>query len=418
VYEVLDLQEVQKKGFYQYCCYNPIIFLDYFHVQSGHLLAPPTHYWEGPDDVQTVKLRWEGFPANYTLHNSFGRDKMQTAALTNGQFGSAVFVGGDFRRYEFTVHGQPVYFLTRGKWDHFRDDSLVGLLRRTVEGHREFWQDFSDSLYTVTFLPINDAPYKESDYFVSSGGSGLTNSFMSFATDNPGVQYNLIRYIYVHELMHRWVGTKIENAQEEKQYWFSEGFTEYFTLKNSLRYGFIDAEEFVRELNDDFSTPHYASSKGSKPNDSLTYENFWNGGKEWEKLPYRRGCLYAFYLDNQIREASGGAKNLDGFMRQLLTDITAKPGQKLDHDFFLKTLQPYLGNTAKKDFKRFIEKGELIGFQETTLPAGLTVKVRDITMKYGPSPEVITSTVVYKNVPVFSRDPKVTFEQLKAALLR
>jgi predicted metalloprotease with PDZ domain len=219
-------------------------------------------------------------------------------------------------------------------------------------------------------------------------------------------------------LMHRWIGGKIENAAEEKQYWFSEGFTEYFTLKNSLRYGFIDADEFVRELNDNFTFPHYASPKRLAPNDSLTYDNFWNGGKEWEKLPYRRGCLYAFYLDNQLRETSGGSKNLDGYMRLLLADISKYPGRKLDHAYFLKTLEPYLGKKAKKEFKKFIEKGELIDFTKTKLPEGLTVAVQDITMRYGPSPEEITSTEVYKNVPGFARDPKTSKAKLKEILLR
>ena len=47
--------------------------------------------------------------------------------------------------------------------------------------------------------------------------------------------------------------------------------------------------------------------------------------------------------------------------------------------------------------------------------------LRDVetwSMKYGPSPDIITSTEVYKNVPVFSRDPKISLEVLKKALLR
>jgi predicted metalloprotease with PDZ domain len=418
VYEVLDLLEASKKPFHLYCCNMPIIDTGYFHVQTGHLLAVPSHYWSGPEAVETVTLHWEKFPANWMLQNSFGPDNDQTIRLTSKQFETGVFVGGDFRRHRFEVQGSPVYFVTRGKWNSFSDDTLTQLLRRTVEGHRAFWKDYTDTIYTVTFLPVEGAPYSEKDHFVSTGGSGLTNSFMSYATNNAGVQYDRIRYIYVHELMHRWIGTKIENAKEEQQYWFSEGFTEYYTLKNSLRYGFISAEEFIRELNDDFATPHYASPKRLMPNDSLNYQNFWNGGKEWEKLPYRRGCLYAFYLDNLIRESSKGDKSLDDFMRQLLTDITANPNQKLDHPFFLKTLQPFLGKGAKKDFKRFIEAGELINFQKTLLPAGLTVEVRDVTMRYGTSPENITSTVVYKNSPVFKRAANVSFEAIRVALLR
>ncbi len=338
-YEVLDLQD-SSTLFYQYCCYKPILKSNYFHLQTGHLFAMPEDYWSDPADRQMVQLRWVNFPRDWVLHNSFGLDRSQTVSLTNSQFSVGVFVGGDFRRFEFRVKDQPVYLLTRGAWSQFSDDTLVDLLRRTVEGHRAFWNDFSDTMYTITFLPIHDAPWTEHSKATSAGGSGLTNSFLSFATDNPGVKFELIRYIWVHELMHHWIGTHIQNANEERQYWFSEGFTEYFTLKNSLRYGLIDVDGFLEGLNT-FSMEHHKSKLKAMPNDSMTYEHFWNGGKEWEKLPYRRGCLFAFYLDNLIRSKSKDGQNLDQMMRQILAEVRKNPDQKLDHPFFSQMLRKY-----------------------------------------------------------------------------
>ncbi|MDX1910058.1 MAG: hypothetical protein SFV22_01165 [Saprospiraceae bacterium] len=416
VYEVLDLQ-AKGQFFYQYCCYKPIIRDTYFQVQTGHFLATPADYWTDPEDKKTVEIRWEGFPADWVLHNSFGPGNYQRVTLTNSAFSVAVFAGGDFRRFEFRVKNQPVYLLTRGEWTQFTDDTLRGLLQRTVEGHRHFWQDFSDTIYTVTFLPINDAPWSDTSRSVSVGGSGLTNSFMSFATNNPGVDFNLIRYIWVHELMHHWIGVKIQNAAEEKQYWFSEGFTEYFTMKNSLRYGLISVDDFVKELNS-FSAEHYSSPVRNMPNDSLDYDRFWNGGKEWEKLPYRRGCLYAFYLDNLLREKSKGEKNLDQFMRLLLANVKQHPDQKLDHAFFMKTLRTFAGKGAVKGFQAYIERGELINYEKTRLPKGLGVTVKDLKRTFGPSPDIITKTEILKDIPVFGRIPGVSDAELKEALLR
>jgi predicted metalloprotease with PDZ domain len=415
-YEVLDLQGATE-AFYQYCCYKPILHQEYFHIQPGHLLATPEGYWTDPEDRQPVQFRWEGFPENWTLHNSFGPDRSQTATLTNSQFSVAVFVGGDFRRFSFKVKNQPVYLLTRGSWTQFSDDTLQNLLQRTVEGHRAFWNDYSDTIYTVSFLPIDDAPWTETSKSVSVGGSGLTNSFMSFATNNPGVKYDLIRYVWVHELMHHWIGVHIQNAEEEKQYWFSEGFTEYFTLKNSLRYGLISTEQFLTDLNT-FSSEHYSSSKRQMPNDSMNYERFWNGGKEWEKLPYRRGCLFAFYLDNLLREKSKGASNLDQMMREILAITRKNPDQKLDHRFFRSMVRKYGGKKAEKNFVRFIEKGELIDFTKSKLPEGMEVTIRDLTMNFGPSPDVITRTEVLKDIPVFRMKNGATEDAVKAAVLK
>lgn len=415
-YLVSDLQKDQP--FYQYCCYKPVIKKHYFQVQSGHLLAPPAHYWDGPEDIKSVQLKWEGFPADWLLHNSFGIGTRQQVSLSNNQFGTAVFVGGDFRRHTFDVAGKPVHFVTRGQWTQFSDDSLTTLLQKTVAGHREFWQDFSDSIYSITFLPIDDAPWTEYSRSISYGGSGLTNSFMSFATNNPGMNYDNIRYIYVHELMHRWIGIKIENAREEQQYWFSEGFTEYFTLKNSLRYGLIDVNQFVNQLNSDFMAPHYSSKVKQMPNDSLNYERFWNGGKDWEKLPYRRGCLYAFYLDNFLRERSNGRFNLDAVMREILKEVQRNPGQKLDHAFFIKILKPFAGKKGQQDFSRLIEKGKLIDFGKTKLPNGLSLELLDLPKSNQLAPSGKQSPEIIKNIPQFKRNTQVSDSALKAALLR
>ena len=284
----------ENQAFYQYCCYKPIIEPTYFHIQSGHLLLTPENYWASPGDRRIVEIVWlnllssippQGGKTNsvekskdWIVHSSFGASEKQGGLFTKSELMSGVFVGGDFRRYKFEVKGQPIYFLTRSKWVHFTDDTLVQILQRTFQGHRALWNDFSDTLYTVTFLPIDDAPWNDTSKMFSTGGSGLTNSFMSYASNNEGEELSVVRYVYVHELMHRWIGIKIENAAEEKQYWFSEGFTEYFTYKTMLKYGLISVDEWLEGMNKEFMFPHYTSTKRNIPNDSMNYEHFWNGG--------------------------------------------------------------------------------------------------------------------------------------------
>jgi predicted metalloprotease with PDZ domain len=416
VYEVLDLQGNQ--AFYSYCCYKPILKSDYFHLQSGHLLLAPSEYWQDKNQVKTIQFNWLKFPVNWTLHNSFGLDAKQIVDLSNSQFTSAIFVGGDFRRYSFEVEKQPVYFLTRGKWLNFPEDTLVSVLKSIVKGHRDFWNDHTDTLFSVTFLPVEGASWSDTSKFLSYGGSGLTNSFLSFATNNKGLEISMIRYVYVHELMHRWIGGKIENANEEKQYWFSEGFTEYFTLKNSLRYGLIDVPEFLKSFNDDFLFEHHISPMKAMPNDSMNYRNFWSGNKDWEKLPYRRGCLYAFYLDNQLREKTNGEVNLDLLMREILVEVNTNPLQKLDHPFFMKFVRKYLGKRGKKDFNRYIVKGAPIDFEKTILPQGLECQKKDVKYSYGPSKDVITGTKEHKDVPSLLQKSGVDMAALKAAILK
>jgi predicted metalloprotease with PDZ domain len=406
------------KPFYDYCCYRPILSLDYFHVQGGHLLAVPDNYYMDNLVTHPVAFKWIDFPEGWVLHNSFGPNRDQVANLTASQLTTAIFVGGDFERHRFEVKGSPAYFLTRGQWKTMTTDTLTHLLRTVIEGHRVFWQDYSDTIYSVTFLPIDDAPWSDTSKIMSYGGSGLTNSFMSYATNNPGLVYGGMRYLFMHELMHHWIGTKIQNSEEEKQYWFSEGFTEYFTLKNMLRYGLVNVDVFLKEFNNNMVQPHYMSPYVSMPNDSINYRTFWKGDKDWEKLPYHRGCLYAFYLDNQLRKATKGRTNLDQVMLEILHAMVNDPSKKLDHVFFKSILKKYLGKKGVKDFERYIEQGVPIRFDTLPLPEGLEHIRKDITFSYGPSEDVITQTVKVEQVPVFVKKEGVEVGVLKEALLK
>ncbi len=404
--------------FYQYCCYTPIFSRQYYHVQGGHLLAVPDNYYIDNEVARPVAFKWINFDEKWVLHNSFGPSREQIANLNATELSTSAFVGGDFERHRFEVKGSPAYFLTRGQWKTMTTDTLVHLLRTIVEGHRAFWQDYSDTIYSVTLLPVNDAPWSDTSKFLSYGGSGLTNSFLSYATNNPGLQYKSMRYLFTHELMHHWVGTRIENRFEEKQYWFSEGFTEYFTLKNMLRYGLVAPDEFLKEFNNSMVQAHYTSPYVTMPNDSINYRTFWSGDKDWEKLPYQRGCVYAFFLDNQIRTATKGRINLDKVMLEILHAMVAKPGKKLDHDFFKKTIKKYVGKKGVKDFERYIEQGVPIQFDQLPLPEGLVHERRKVTFQSGPSAEVVTKTVTMEQIPEFVRKAGVSDASFKAALLR
>jgi predicted metalloprotease with PDZ domain len=356
------------------------------------------------------------------LQNSFGSGTKQLVRLTNIDFCSAIFVGGDFKRTHFDIEGKAVDIMIRGEWaEPVTQDKLVNILQKTIEGHTRFWQDYSDTIYSVVLIPVEDSlTWTATNKSVSVGGSGLTNSFMAYATNNPGLRLDQMRYIFVHELMHHWIGGKIRNAHEEQQYWFSEGFTEYFTLKNSLKYGLIDEATFISQLNDEFTFPLYQSPYRNMPNDSINYSTFWRGDEYWKKLPYRRGCLYAFYLDNQIRTLSNGEHNLDDLMRDILRQCMSDPDQTLSQSYFVKQLRKYAGRKSAKEFKRFIERGELIDFvsKSANLPAGLTAEVKDVKMQFGPSPDIIDRVEVFKDMLVFKQADSTDLAKLRAALLR
>ena len=273
------------------------------------------------------------------------------------KFHNAIFVGGDFRVYTEQIEGNELHLAVRGDWIPFKDDEVIKLLSETVRAQRDFWNDHSQSYFTVTLRPF---PQERGTSFQ---GTGLTNSFATSMSNNDETEIDQLAYLFNHELMHNWIGTAIENADEEAQYWFSEGFTEYYTSKNIASYGIggRDWSFFIENLNENIRLLE-ASSVKSAPNSEINYDNFWKS-QEYGKLPYRRGMLFACYLDLQLQNASGGNLSLDDLMRDLL-QASRDEGKKLSHAHFLKTANTYLPEDLTPFFNRHIVNGEALPLKE------------------------------------------------------
>ncbi|MCL6267805.1 M1 family aminopeptidase [Flagellimonas myxillae] len=328
--------------------YRPIIQPKYFHLFSHNLFMLP----QTAGDTLNLHLDWKGLSAKDVVHNSFGsNEKNQTLeAVPKTKFLESIFVGGDFTIDEITIKGNKVYLATRGNWVPFSVDEVRDLLQETLECQRNFWNDHSQEYFTVTMQPF---PLENGSSFQ---GTGLTNSFATSVSNNDLTQLNQMVYLFNHELMHNWIGHEIHNDNEEEQYWFSEGFTEYYTFKNIAKNGINDLRPsyFIQEINRTIRNLH-ASPVFMAPNSEINYDNFWTN-PDYSKLPYSRGAIFAFVLDQQIQLATNRTKNLDDIMRRIFHDA-AHDGQKVTHEYFVNMVKEYLGEEFESYFDKHIEQG-------------------------------------------------------------
>lgn len=335
--------------------YRPVITPEYFHVFSHNLLMLPKHIVRPEGSLFDVKISWEGFTEENELLNSFGSNqKVQSIEnISEEELHTAVFVGGDFRVHNIPIEDKNIAFAIRGDWQMFEDNDMISILKKTFVVQRNFWQDHSQDYYAVTMLPTIQER--------GSGfqGSGLTNSFAVNATNNKNLEVEGLVYLFNHELQHNWTGTLIKNENEEEQYWFSEGFTDYYTLKNIAKSNIydLDAEYFIKEFNL-MIKDLYTSPVNDWSNSKLTYETFWSGQEGVQKLPYRRGALLAFYLDNKIQEDTNGKQSLDDVLLKFKEDAIAN-GQKITHTYFIETVNQYVKEDIKPFFDTHIEQGTL-----------------------------------------------------------
>ena len=353
--------------------YRPIVQPEYFHVFSHNLFMVPSH----ANDTLELALQWEGFEDDFIIHNSFGsQERRQEVKISKKRFGSAIFVGGDFRVHRDTIQGNAISLATRGQWVPFKETEVMEVLATTLRCQRNFWDDHSQTYFTVTMQPFHQ------EMGSSFQGTGLTNSFATSVSNNSYTDLQQMVYLFNHELMHNWIGHTIENESEEAQYWFSEGFTDYYTHKNIAlhRINGLDASYYIEQMNATVRNL-FSSSVRNAPNSEINYANFWSN-RDYGKLAYYRGTLFAFYMDQTIRKRSLGAKSLDDMMRDILADAV-NSGQKLSHTYFLDVASRYMPEGFERFFETHILKGKDYPLVEIYSELGLQFEPKSTLYELG-----------------------------------
>lgn len=252
--------------------YRPVIQSEYFHVFSHSLFMIPLEYSEDKELEFDVSIEWKDFPEAYKFQNSFGTNqKIQNIKnTTEGEFIESVFLGGDYRTYSLDIKDNTVAFTTRGDWITFKDSTMLNVLDNTITAQRDFWKDHSQKYFSVNLSPTVE---KQGSSFQ---GTGLNNSFDCSVSNSKYLEVEGLVYLFNHELLHNWIGHLIKNANEEEQYWFSEGFTEYYTNKNIAKYSIyeLDKSYYIDKINEIIRLL-YASPVKEAPNSEINYDNFW-----------------------------------------------------------------------------------------------------------------------------------------------
>ncbi|WP_378175111.1 M1 family aminopeptidase [Aquimarina sp. SS2-1] len=371
--------------------YRPIIKKEYFHIFSHNMFMLPENLTSENNKKFDVVLNWNDFPSDFIIHNSFGSEQrvQELKDLTEEEFHSAIFVGGDFRIYSNDIKNNQLVLATRGDWIPFKDAEVFDLLYQTVKVQRSFWKDHSQKYFTVTMMPF---PQNEGSSF---GGTGLTNSFATSISNNDQSSIEQLRYLFNHELMHNWIGHAIKNENEEEQYWFSEGFTDYFTQKNIAKNKMLgsDTGDFINQMNITIKNL-YTSPVAVVPNSEITYDNFWSN-RDYEKLPYYRGSVFAFILDLKIKRGSNNKFSLDDVMRDLLQQ--SKNGIKLNSEVFIKSVNQFISENIDPFFEKHIVKGELYDLSTIFINHGIKfsskAKVFDQGFSYDKQTKIVTDVV-------------------------
>lgn len=324
----------------------------------GH--AAWAHPAWGDDADVAVSIDWSALPKDWAVANSFGANaRKQSFETTMDGFLHALYLTGDFRISRAVVHDRPVYVAMRASWS-FTDAEFVALVEKIIDMERTFWSDFDTRYYLISLVQLDADPGAK-----SVGGTALTDSFATFVTANATLDD--FRYLLAHELFHSWNTLGLGRMPEPEAgfYWFSEGFTDYYTYVLLARAGLYSPDEYAGRYNQ-VLREYYASPARNATNDRVIKEFFSN--YDVQKLPYWRGALLAMKWDSEIRAASGGKHSLDDVMHDMLAEARKRNNDRqLDEQVVDEHIRRYLGRSILPDVARFVVSGETIEPAATAL---------------------------------------------------
>ncbi|PPE03327.1 hypothetical protein [Holospora curviuscula] len=329
--------------------HEAIVRDDLVHTTGYGIFATPFDLNE--NDKINVAIKWINLDSKWKTISSHGAKSNINLNITAPELLHAIYVAGRIRVYNVGTDSQPILLSLYGHFD-IEDKRIASDLREIINSQRAFFNDFDFPYYAISLIEGDDPR--------SMGGTRLSDSFTAFLP--RGMHKNDYYILFAHEHLHNWIGGKIrKDKDEELHYWWSEGFTDFYSRLIALRSRGIDRKAFIDEMNQ-FLRAYYLSPVNQEPNLRIK-KDFWND-YDIEKLPYYRGLVFALYLNNLIQKEKPDI-SLDVIMHDLFK--VAKQ-QQFSSSLFKDIVHKYVKNGIENEMVNFIDKGKIISLEGINLP--------------------------------------------------
>ncbi|NYE31198.1 putative metalloprotease with PDZ domain [Rhodanobacter sp. K2T2] len=310
-----------------------------FEALGNDLFATPIKYVDAP-----LGFNWQA-PSGWSLAttlSSFG-----ATGLTVEHLVQSSFVGGrgmsEIRR---PILGGTMQVASVGAPTTLA--SFADAMVPVVNGLRSFWGDTTgDFVVTMRVLEAGSA---------GSAGIGRDGGFMAQVHANLTPQE--LADLAMHEYTHAWIPTRTGKMPKDKReplaYWFSEGFTVFYTNRAELRDGRLSLRGFQDSFNA-ISVGYDMSTVRRSPNARIV-DDFWSN-PDVQRLPYNRGAIFAYLLDARLIDRTDGKHSLDDVMRHMRDRFRDNPTLGVRENL-VRSYADMGGGDIRRWLVRYIDRGE------------------------------------------------------------
>lgn len=292
----------------------PIFQKKYFQFMGSGVFIYPD---KAMKENSFIQLDWH-VPHGWGIANSYEINKLHQKIIANqDDFLNSLYIGGDYHFYKLPVKGGIIISAIKGQWP-FNINYYNKLLSKIYVNERNFWNDPQFSHFLVSLIPF-EKDQSNIQCNVSLTGYGLTNAFACTISAHPET-VKMLPFLFSHEIFHIWNRPDLfdlSNSNEVKYYWFSEGFTNYFTYLLNLQAKIISLPQYVEEYNKTILNYYFS------PVNTYTIEkvntDFWKNF-DVQQLPYLQGEILAHNWNALIKSSTNNQESISIFIKALIRD--------------------------------------------------------------------------------------------------
>lgn len=326
--------------------YRPYVRPDGLHAVGYALWVTP----DWGDSTVNLGLDWRGLPNGWRVASSHHVGRRYSGLVKLNQLRDALYLSGPpdrLRVLERRIAGQPLYVAVRGRWP-WADTAFAAMTAHIVHQQREFWGEHDFPHYLISVQPFDET--KE-----SFGGTMITNAFALLVPEpvQPALDHPAMAFLLAHEHQHNWTPTRLGRiaGPEERLYWFTEGFTDYYAHRTLRASGFYSDSAYSATLNEKLER-YWRSPRRNDPVDSVE-AGFWRDG-DLQRLPYQQGELLALYWQAQLVRQG---KTIDSLMRALRRAARQNPAAALSDSSIIATMRRATGLDILPDIESVVHRG-------------------------------------------------------------
>lgn len=299
-------------------------------------------------DSWHVSTPWEQIASDEHHFVCEDQDDLMFAYLVLGRYSKRLAKLGD----------AEVVIATGGRFKASIDE-----VQPTIESLLHGYSDVFDAMPTGKILFVAN-PYGEKGH-LGGGASGRSIS-VHIGDELNKASRRFWLPLVGHMVSLLWVGSRGIDFREQ-EYWFSAGFTGYYSDIVPVRLGLTSETDFLRRFQHRWKS--YLSRQGE-----LSIREAGEDKSANRELVYDGGSLVAAALDLQIRTLTENRSSLDDVMKQMyrefgLTDDTFTMGD------VIRIVSQIAGEDFEPFFKKYVSGTERLPLEKYLSDTGMDVEI-------------------------------------------